>query len=281
MMDFETRKRELRRTVGIFRRITTAADVGDTWHRRVASWMKPRHIVAVASGAAAIVLLLIVLLNVSGFSVVSSDRLARLALIESAVPEGTDLVAADLRVRASASARAITFVDKAITSNSPDPALIGWFQVIFRRPAPQVDPGRETIFLKIIDTIAKAPSNLWSEHVDSMIMAATIASDRGAWSLIRKLGDVPPPIRAALLDADAAVLAEVIRWMRERQARGHDVSSIGALIAGDRLELDDQAKALREQFRKMTGEMETHRDRRQICSRHVREFASCMAGRDR
>lgn len=281
MTDIEVRRRELRREVGIVKRITTAADIGDTWHRRIASWIKPRHLVAVASGAAAIVLILMFLLNVLGFSVVSRDRLALLALIESAVPQGTELLAADLRVRASASARAVAFIDRAVTSSPPDPASAGWFQSIFGKPAPQVDPGRETIFLKIIDTIAKAPRELWSEQVESMIMTATIASDAGSWSLLKKLGDAPPQIRAALLGANATVLAEVIRWMRERQVRGHEVSSIGALIGGDRLELDDQAKALREQFRKMTGEIESHRDLRQTCSRHVRAFEFCMAGRNR
>ena len=280
-MDIEARRRELRQQVGIFGRITSAADIPDRWHRRLASWLKPRHLVAVSSGSAFVVLLLLLFLWTAGFSIVPRERFALLAVVESAVPNLSELSAADLRVRSSAAARAIMLIDNAITSRPADPKAFGWYARIFGKTAPQLDPGREAAFLNLIDNIVAHPVESRTDIVDRMVMWAAASLDGDVWALLKKIGDSPPKIRAAFIQAGGGDLLEVLVWMRERQEKTSEVRSLEAAVVGHRLELDDQTKALQEQLRKMTAQLEASRDLRQTCTRHVRAFESCMTVRNR
>ena len=280
-MDIEARRRELRQQVGIFGRITSAADIPDRWHRRLSSWLKPRHVVAVGSGAAFLVLLLVLGLWTAGFSIVPRERFALLAVVESMVPDAGRLSAADLRVRSSAAARALLLVDRAITARPADPSALGWYARIFGKTAPQLDPGREAVFLRLVDTIAMHPIEAQSDVVDRMAMSAVASSDADVWTLLRKIGDSPLDIRVAFMRASGRELVEVLAWMRERQARGNQVRSLEGLLIGHRYELEDQAKALRDQIRGIAQDLEENRERRHACARHVREFNMCVTGRSR
>lgn len=276
MIDINARKRELRRQVSVFARATSAEDFRDTWHRRIASMLKPRHVIAVVSGAAAMILLIVLLVVATGHTVVSRKQMALLALAERVVPDAAAYDAAHARVALSTAVRTTLFIDQVITGRKPDPAELSWHVRILGRPAPQVSPGREAILLALIDRIAAQPAEEHADLIDRLVMTWGVSQDAKTWSLFEKLGGLDPKSRQALMEADAKALLDVIGWVKERIAREGKVASLRSMLEAHRLELDDQAKGLQERTRAMMLQLENTRDRKVACVPHVKAFEACV-----
>lgn len=281
MIDINARRKELRQQVSVFARATSAEDFHDTWHRRLASMLKPRHVIAVVSGAAAMTLLIVLLFAATGHTVASRKQMTLLALAESVVPDAAGYDAAHARVALSTAARTTLFIDQVITGRKADPTDLSWHVRVFGRPAPQVSPGREAILLALLDRIAAQPPEKHAELIDRLVMTWGLSEDAKLWSLFQKLGGLDPKSRQVLMEADAKALLDIIGWLKERVAREGTVVSLRSMAEAHRLELADQAKGLQERIRAMMLQLENTRDRKTACAPHVRAFEACVIPRNR
>ena len=260
----------------MFARVTSAEDLLDTWHRRFASWMKPRHLIALAGGAVAMALAIAVAIASGGYTMVPRHRMALLAIAESVVPDPSALDVASVRVSLSTAARTSLFIDRAITGRGSDPSDLSWHQRLLGRPAPQLVPGREAILLDLIDKIAAQPPERHGELVDRIVMTWANRDDASAWNLVKKLGELGAETREILMAADAQALTDVVGWLRQRSGRERQVASLRHLLELDKLELADQAKGLREDIRALTLQLEKGRERREACRPRAKAFEDCM-----
>lgn len=281
MIDIETRRRELRRHVSVISRVTSAEDIRDTWHRRLAAWMKPRHVITFASGVAATLVVTALLFAATGHTIVSRRQTALLALATSVIPDAAGYDAAHARVALSTSARTNLFIDQVITGRKADPADLSWHVRVFGRPAPQVSPGREAILLALVDRIAAQPPENHADLIDRLVMTWGLSEDAKLWSLFQKLGGLDPKSRQVLMEADAKALLDIIGWLKERVAREGTAASLRSMAEAHRLELADQAKGLQEGIRAMMLQLENARDRKTACAPHVRAFEACVIPRNR
>lgn len=267
-------RRALLRRVGL-RRITSAEDFEDRWGERIASMLKPRNMVPAIIAGTMLTLLLMVALLLGGYGIASPVQKRILSVVESAIPEFADLDGAELRVRTSATVRAIELIDRAITSRPGDPSKLRWYARLFGRQAPQVDPGKEAVFLTLVDLIASKPVAEQADLAEQMILWAGSNNDQHVWAILKAVGELPADIRQVLMASNADEFRRVLAWLAERRRSAGEIRGLTSAVAGEQAELDDQRRRVTEQIQSMARERERGSDVRNACERHIRDFEAC------
>lgn len=256
------------------RRITSAEDFEDGWGYRISYLFQPRHVLVAVGLAMGILLIVTAGLWLTGFRVVSQSRAQLADLAETAVLDAGNLSAAELRVRVAGAARALEFVDRAITGSPPQHAGTEWHVRLFGRRSPEVEPGRVAVLLTLIDKINSYPLADQQGMIERIVLTA--GGEANTWAILKVLADLPNDVRKLLLAADAAQLKEVIAWLRQRPRLEVEPSSLLAAITHQKEEIADVTQAGRARVKAMTEELERLRGKSSACRRHVDDFDRCL-----
>lgn len=256
------------------RRITDAADFEDSWSYGLSYVLKPRRLLGAAGLAVTVMLVIATGLWSAGFQIIGPGRAQLLGFAESAVPHPAALSAADLRVRIAGLARAVEFVDRAVTPIPPDHAGSSWYARLFGRHSPEIDPGRTAVLLNLIDRINNAPLIEREGLVERIVLRA--GGETESWSVLKVVADLPPEARKLLLTADAAQFKEVAAWLKQLPLREFEPSSLLSAIKQQQEELADVIQAGRTRVKAMTEELERRKSRNSVCRRHIDDFERCL-----
>ncbi len=269
------RRRQLIREVGT-RRILAAPDLTDTWSRRLAAMVKPAAVIRALVIASVSIAIAACASLAAGYSLTDRDGTRLSRLVVDLVPDVAILSDADLRIRFRAAARAITFIDQAIMARPADPASLTWFERVFGRPAPQVDPGREAVLIGIVDRLAALPADQRADAIENMMLWVSIGQNQEAWKVMKSLAGLLPEARKALLADDFGGLRQVLTWLHERQADIPTSKNLSAAVERHRLELADENKALEAVNQSLRQGAEDIRGRRFACRRQTSELETCL-----
>lgn len=273
------RRRELIRKVG-GRRIIAAPDLMDTWSRRFAASAKPAAVMRTLLVASVSVIVAGTIgacaLSTAGLTIVDKEAVRLARVVSDIVPDAAALSKSALRIKFRAASRAIAIVDETILARPVDPAALTWFERVFGRPAPQVNPGREAVLLGIVDRVTALPVDQRADAVDDMMLWVTLGQNREAWKVMMNIAGQPPETRKALLSANYEGLRQVLAWLQERQKGSPAFENLAAAVDRHRLELAGENTALEAINQTLRQAAEGIRGRRFACRRQASELETCL-----